>query len=292
MGANDLGGAATNDRRYCGVLGRDKGPRALHAGWARRLAARLAKAGFEDISVGHQPGRKLLRVDAENSAYAWIDLDALGVAIGLVASTPAGPDAARVLRLRKRNLVVWQVAGSAACIGQWLRGQSAACPGGQPLRLQAGALAQAGRDDGPITGWVDKALASWLRPRLLLAPDIDSRVGTEYGSSDSPWGPGPGRPAGGRPAVQEAGRRQRWNPLAARPRPAPAGPGAVALQPCGCGIQEALGLGALPLFLGALADLAGAAQWPFLAWRPGRHGHQPVSATACKPWWAKSRATS
>lgn len=159
------------------------------ADWARRLAARLAKAGFEDISVGHQPATGWLRVDAENSGYAWNDLDALGVAMGLVASTPDAPAAELVLRLRKRNLVVWQVAGSAVCIAHWLRGQAVACPGGQALRLQAGALAQA-RDGGPIDWWVNKERASWLRPRLLLAPDIDSRVGTEYGSFDSTWGLG------------------------------------------------------------------------------------------------------
>lgn len=159
------------------------------ADWARRLAARLAKAGFEDISVGRQAATGQLWVDAENSGYAWNDLDALGVAMGLVASTADAPAAELVLRLRKRSLLVWQVTGSAACIGAWLRGQPQACQADLPLRLQAGALAQGG-DASPIDWWVRKERASWLRPRLLLSPDIDSRVGTEYGSFDSSWGLG------------------------------------------------------------------------------------------------------
>ena len=180
--------AVTNDTPAPAAQ-RSSRPASNSSDWAHRLAARLAKAGFEDISVGQQAATGQLRVDAENSGYAWNDLDALGVAMGLVASTADAPAAELLLRLRKRNLVVWQVTGSAACIGQWLRGQPQGCQADRPLRLQAGALAQA-QGDSPIDWWVRKERASWLRPRLLLAPDIDSRVGTEYGAFDSSWGLG------------------------------------------------------------------------------------------------------
>ena len=159
--------------------------------WAARLAARLAKAGFEDISLGQHRASGRVLVDAENSGYAWNDLDALGVAMGLVAAAADGAPPELALRLHKRGRLVWQVSGSAACIDRWLRGQSARCPGGQPLRLQAAALAQADAPaDADIDWWLRKQRASWLRPRLMLSPDIDSRVGTEYGSFDSSWGLG------------------------------------------------------------------------------------------------------
>ena len=88
----------------------------------------------------------------------------------------------------RRGIVVWQVLGSPACIAGWLRGSSAGCPGGQPPRLLAGANVRSAAAPAGMAWWVRKQRASWLRPRLLVAPDIDSRVGTEFGTFDSTWG--------------------------------------------------------------------------------------------------------
>ena len=55
--------------------------------WSRHLAQRLARAGFEDISIDQARSGGPVVVEAENSGYAWNDLDALGVAMGQIGQT-------------------------------------------------------------------------------------------------------------------------------------------------------------------------------------------------------------
>ncbi len=155
--------------------------------WARGLARRLARAGFEDISIGRAGSAGPVVVEAENSGYAWNDLDALGVAMGQIARMADSAPAEIDLRLMRRGIVVWRVEGSVRCIALWLRSAQAGCTAADAPRLRAGALARPGREQTP-EWWVRNERASLLRPRLLIAPDIDSRVGTEYGTLDSSWG--------------------------------------------------------------------------------------------------------
>ena len=151
--------------------------------WAATLASQLAAAGFEDVSVGLGAAR--LVVDAENSGYQWNNLDALGVALGLVSRSAAPAPGVVDLRLRQRGIVVLRAVGGAACIADWLRGADR-CDDGGTLRLLAGARAQA--DVAEAAWWVHRQRAAFGRPRLLLSPDIDSRVGTEYGTLDASVG--------------------------------------------------------------------------------------------------------
>ncbi len=153
------------------------------ATWATMLASRLAAAGFEDISVGQ--GATALVVDAENSGYQWNNLDALGVALGLVSQAPTPAPGLVDLRLRQRGIVVLRALGPAACMADWLRGADH-CEDGGSLRLLAGARAQTGLGDA--TWWVQRQRASLGRPRLIISPDLDSRVGTEYGTLDASVG--------------------------------------------------------------------------------------------------------
>ena len=156
--------------------------------WAQTLAKRLAAAGFSDIHIGR--GRTGLVVDADLTAYAWNNLDALGVALGLVSASPA-PAPGRVdLRLRLRGIVVLRALGDTACIADWLN-ERHECSGDTAPRLLAGAPAQAGlSSDLADDWWLRHQNPSFSRPRLLLAPDIDSRVGTEYGTLDTSAGLG------------------------------------------------------------------------------------------------------
>lgn len=153
------------------------------ATWAAALAVQLAAAGFEDVSVGRAAAA--LVVDAENSGYQWNNLDALGVALGLVSQSPAPAPGLVDLRLRQRGIVVLRALGPATCIADWLRG-AGHCDDGGSLRLLAGARAQAGV--GEADWWVQRQRAAFGRPRLFIAPDIDSRVGTEYGTLDASVG--------------------------------------------------------------------------------------------------------
>lgn len=157
--------------------------------WAERLAAALARAGFDDIGLGRR-GEHLV-VDLENGAWRWNDLDALGVALGRVraALDSAPARAGRLdLRLRRQGVAVWRADLPLACLADWLAARPCAEAAAAPPRLWAGARARVAADDPAVVWWLRGQHPGWQHPRLSLVPDLDTRVGTEYGSFDSTWG--------------------------------------------------------------------------------------------------------
>lgn len=164
------------------------------AQWAQALAQTLARAGFDDIGIGRRDDGALV-VDVENGAWRWNDLDALGVALRRVAGASGQAPGHRLdVRLRRQGVVAWRAEMPLACLADWLAARPCADGGGatpgdpRPPRLLAGARARPAADEGAIAWWQQRINPGWQHPRLEFAPDLDTRVGTEFGAFDSTWG--------------------------------------------------------------------------------------------------------
>lgn len=150
-----------------------------NAARAQDLAKRLARAGFQDIRVGQlEGGTWAIRV--ENQAYAWNDLDALGVALGEVARWSTGTVQGIDLAVLRRGQPVFRIGSDSACLAQWLQ-NGRACVSGRlhalPATLDETGVAWHLRDWQP-TRW---------RPRIELSPELRYALGTEYGALDTDW---------------------------------------------------------------------------------------------------------
>lgn len=146
------------------------------------LTERLVAAGFEDVAVTPLPqGGWQLRL--ENQAYAWNDVDAIGVALGEYTHWSLQQPAPVELILMHQGISSLRLSSDTACLGGWLqRGE----------RCAAGVLrfsADTGLD-GIQPWWAELKTqhegsnASLYKPRVELAPVLNYAVGTEYGSTD------------------------------------------------------------------------------------------------------------
>jgi len=145
-----------------------------------RLAAALQAKGLEDISVGRMPDGSVA-VRANNGAYHWNSVDALGVALGAVARTLADSKTGYRLILTQRQTPLVAVTGQADCLSDWIAGESAACAAGQLSTPGTGALEPL--HDG--AAWVVRdRQPGWQRLRVSVGPVLRTSIGTELGALD------------------------------------------------------------------------------------------------------------
>ena len=151
------------------------------AGVAQSLSKALADAGFESISVGEDHLGPIVQL--ENYAYNWNQLDALGVAMGVVGAKAAGWTVLR-LQILRRGIPVYLATATPDCMIRWLA--QFVCDGQSELNLAAGQHARVNTD--AVQWWVRNERSSTGRTKFYVYPVIDSRVGSEYGTLDSSWG--------------------------------------------------------------------------------------------------------
>jgi len=131
--------------------------------------------------------QKQLRLEIENTAYAWNTVDAVGVALGVLASTHGNVAGQTFeLNITSRGISQAVVTGDAPCLKRWLE-KGEVCGS---LSIRSG-LQRAGNNGGLAEINISQflGLANWsFRPELVLSPTLVSSIGTEFGSFDMDGG--------------------------------------------------------------------------------------------------------
>ena len=149
------------------------------------LYGQLQMNGF--YNPGISESQKHLKLEIENTAYAWNTADALGVALGILAATHGNVTGQTFeLKVTSRGISQAIVAGDAPCLKRWLE-TGEVC---SSLSIHSG-LQRAGNN--AISGEINLSqllsLANWsLRPELVISPTLVSSIGTEHGSFDMDGG--------------------------------------------------------------------------------------------------------
>jgi hypothetical protein len=161
-------------------------PRVSPASLAR-IHRVLADAGVEDVAVGEQDradGGTVVVVRADNGAWRWSDLDAMGVVLGRVVRVlPDDNPRIRVV-IGRRGVPTLSVEGTARCIEAALRTDGAECPADARPSVSASGEAAF---DGALRDvrWAHRGgNPSWGRVRVGIAPGLRTAVATEYGVWD------------------------------------------------------------------------------------------------------------
>jgi hypothetical protein len=149
------------------------------------LPGLLLKNGFYNSRISEN--QKQLKLEIENTAYAWNTMDAVGVALGVLASTHGNVNGQTFeLKVTSRGISQAVVTGNALCLKRWL--ETGEVCGSLSIRSglqRAGNKASLGEIDfSQLLGF-----ASWsLRPELVISPTLVSSIGTEFGSFDMDGG--------------------------------------------------------------------------------------------------------
>jgi hypothetical protein len=131
--------------------------------------------------------QKQLKIEIENTAYAWNTVDAVGVALGVLAATHGNVSGQTFeLNVTSRGISQAGVTGDAPCLKRWLE-TGEVCGS---LSIRSG-LQMAGNNAG--LGEINISqllgLANWsFRPELVISPTLVSSIGTEFGSFDMDGG--------------------------------------------------------------------------------------------------------
>jgi hypothetical protein len=131
--------------------------------------------------------QKQLKIEIENTAYAWNTVDAVGVALGVLASTHGNAAGqAFELNVTTRGISQAVVTGDVPCLKRWLE-TGEVCGS---LYIRSGlqrASNHAGLGEINISQLL--GLANWtFRPELVISPTLVSSIGTEFGSFDMDGG--------------------------------------------------------------------------------------------------------
>ncbi|TFZ03101.1 hypothetical protein EZ313_17975 [Ramlibacter henchirensis] len=147
----------------------------LHA-----LADALEAKGLDEIWVGRMEDGTVA-VRGNNASYTWNSADALGAALGAVASTLSETRTGYRVVLTERQVPIVAVTGQADCLREWIEQPTNTCtagqlstPGSLPLEpLHAGAQ------------WVvQRQKPGWQTVRVRVSPVLRTTVGTEVGAFD------------------------------------------------------------------------------------------------------------
>lgn len=131
--------------------------------------------------------QKQLKLEIENTAYAWNTVDAVGVALGVLAATHGNVNGQTFeLKVNSRGISQVVVTGDVPCLKRWLE-KGEVCGS---LSIRSG-LQRAGNNEGFSENNKSHLLdlENWsLRPELIISPTVISSIGTEYGSFDMDGG--------------------------------------------------------------------------------------------------------
>jgi hypothetical protein len=149
------------------------------------LYGRLQVKGFYKPIISEK--QKQLTIEIENTAYAWNTVDAVGVALGVIAETH-GNVAGQTFELQVTSRGISQavVTGDAPCLKRWLEidevcGSLSIRSGLQRANNKVGL--------GEINISQLLGLTNWtFRPELVISPTLVSSIGTEFGSFDMDGG--------------------------------------------------------------------------------------------------------
>lgn len=126
---------------------------------------------------------KLLKIEIENTAYAWNTIDAIGPALLALASTHGNLIEQNFeITITSRGISHAVVTGDAVCLRRWIE-LGDVCSN---LSIRSG-LQRAGTDEKfKFFSSNDHVnFENWLfRPELIISPALLSSIGTEYGSFD------------------------------------------------------------------------------------------------------------
>jgi len=141
--------------------------------------------GFYKPLISENP--KQLKLKIENTAFAWNTVDAVGVALGVLAATHGKVNGQTFeLNVTTRGISQAIVTGDAPCLKRWLE-TSEVC-GSLSIRsgLQSAGI-NAGLSEINISQLL--GLGNWsFRPELVISPTLVSSIGTEFGSFDMDGG--------------------------------------------------------------------------------------------------------
>ena len=145
----------------------------------------LQMNGFYNPNISEN--QKQLKIEIENTAYAWNTIDAVGVALGVLASTHGNVQAQMFeLNVTYRGISQVVVTGDAPCLKRWLE-TGEVCGS---LSIRSGLQKTGTNEDlGEMNIGHLLGLAKWsFRPELVISPTLVSSIGTEYGSFEMDGG--------------------------------------------------------------------------------------------------------
>ena len=131
--------------------------------------------------------KKQIKLEIENTAYAWNTIDAVGVALGVLAATHGNVYGQTFeMNVTSRGISQALVTGDAPCLKRWLE-TGEVCGS---LSIRSG-MQRTGNNAGLGEINISQFLsfADWtFRPELVISPTLVSSIGTEYGSFDMDGG--------------------------------------------------------------------------------------------------------
>ena len=133
----------------------------------------LAEHGFEDVWVGYQGAQLYVRI--ENSLYNRNNIDAIGVALGMVANLAPAQVSHVDFTLSRYGVPTFRVQGN---IGQLVKFYQ-----GDMLEPQLTAATPQSRDD-VLASWIGGTQQPYFTPRVKLYPIVPNFIGTEIGQVD------------------------------------------------------------------------------------------------------------
>jgi hypothetical protein len=136
----------------------------------------LARQGFHDAAVTMRSNR-VLQVRVNNVAYARNSLDAVGVALGVLAGLPDELVAEIELVLQQRNIPQLRVAVAPSCVRQWFSDE----------RTCTDITIQSLLHERPAASSEGRELSWWtgaFRPELIISPAASYNIGTEVAAID------------------------------------------------------------------------------------------------------------
>jgi Exopolysaccharide biosynthesis protein YbjH len=143
-----------------------------------RLRDRLAREGFQYVRVGEGEDG-LLIVEYENGRYTSNELDGMGIVAGITAEmAPAELDNLRLV-LRKKGIGIFQVTAPISGVKAFMADAS----GIEKLRDTIQATPEL-TDDSGVRFVSDAVNPAWLRPSLVLYPELKTFIGTEVSAAD------------------------------------------------------------------------------------------------------------
>ena len=149
------------------------------------LQGLLQKNGFYNPQISET--QKQIRIEIENTAYAWNTVDAVGVALGVLAATHGNVSGQTFeMNVTSRGISQAVVTGDVPCLKRWLE-TGEVCGN---LSIRSG-LQRAGNNAGLGEFKISQllGLANWsFRPELVISPTLVSSIGTEFGSFDMDGG--------------------------------------------------------------------------------------------------------
>ncbi len=138
----------------------------------KRLMQALTQAGFQDVAVRWSGAERQWLVQLENQVSVWNDLDAVGVALGLIQAKLSQPSPVDLTVKREGWPVLAVLASSQALHACYAQNYCKGMVWREPNRKMQGVDLKQGEQ------------ASAWRPRVELAPAVAYSVGTEFGNLD------------------------------------------------------------------------------------------------------------